>query len=101
MDTITTFLINLPASTYAILISIMTLICSIGICIYTLRKSRVIYDVERMKFFINPGDSRSDEVKNTDEELRKKLDTGKYTIITNYKLHETGYNIFVLGRIKK
>ena len=68
--------------------------------------SRVIHDIQRMKFAIDPGDSRADEEKVTDEKFRKKLASGKWTIITSYPLrrnddYDYNYNVFVLGKVKK
>lgn len=85
----------------AITISVISIIVSAAVAVFSWKRSRSIYGLERMKFAIDPGDSRSDKEKQTDEELLKKLKSGKYTIITTYALPNSGYNVFVLGKLKK
>lgn len=88
----------------ALTISIVALVVSAAIAIYSWQKSRAIYDVQRMKFAFDPGLSRTDDEVRHDEEFRKLLHTGKWTIITSYDLGKKDkehYNCFVLGKVKK
>lgn len=83
------------------IISVIIAVASIIVAILSWQKSRSIYGLERMKFAVSPGNERNTHEKEHDKKLMAKLASGKYTIITHYERPKTGYNIFVLGKIKK
>ena len=68
------------------LIAVLALMVSVIVAIYSWSKSRVIYDIKRMKCAHKPGERGTDKEKTYDEELRKLLNTGKWTILYHYDL---------------
>ncbi|NQV00828.1 MAG: hypothetical protein HQ537_01785 [Parcubacteria group bacterium] len=79
----------------SITISILALSISTAVAIWGWRRHRNIYDVERFLFFRKNQIDKS----NNNNELRKKLNSGHYTI-----LHTSEYGDcieLILGKIKK
>lgn len=92
-----------------IILGILTLIANIGVAIWSVNKNikiekenagknRAIYDVERINF-------RNDETQHREEDrqlIRKKLNSGKYTILS-FLPHPNNIinSIIMLGKIKK
>lgn len=89
---------------YSDLLPILAIIVTVIVAIYSWSKSRVIYDIQRMKFAHKPGDQRTTAEKEQDEELRKMLNSGKWTMLFHYDLGpitNEHCNCIVLGKVKK
>ncbi len=82
--------------TIAIAISIVSLICTVSLAIFTWHKSRANYWIEFIKF--SPESTYESEVK----KLEEKLKDGKYSILRVDKQSEHGnWYIATLIKIKK
>ncbi|MBU1089476.1 hypothetical protein KKF38_01625 [Patescibacteria group bacterium] len=82
-----------------IALSVISLVVSTGVAVWSWHKNRAIYDIERGIFFRHPEDTN----KNNNSALIKKLNSGKYTILSTEKYvgRNKTYHEVLLGRIKK
>jgi len=68
------------------------------------KKSRAIYGLERYEFAVSSGKARNPKEEEKDKKIIERLSSGRYTIVTSYKLDrndERNCNMFVLGKIKR
>lgn len=83
----------------AILISIVALAISTIVAVWGWWRHRNIYGIERVLFFRQQEVNASSHNLKSNEELRKKLSSGHYTIL--HTSEYGGYIELVIGRIKR
>ena len=77
----------------ALIISVLAIIISASVAIWGWWRHRNIYDIERHLYFRKLKDT------NDNKELKKKLNSGKYTVL--HVGEYGGYIELILGKLKK
>jgi len=83
----------------ALTVSVIALFVSAAVAMWGWWRHRNVYDIERTLFFRQNEAKRSDQNSKHNEELKKKLNSGHYTILHTGEYG--GYIELILGRIKK
>lgn len=83
----------------ALIVSIIAFVVSAAVAMWGWWRHRNVYDIERTLFFRQNEAKRSDQNSKHNEELKKKLNSGHYTILHTGEYG--GYIELILGKIKK